>query len=139
MLDPANVPAVKPSETLSRFVISSRHIRSSNDTVKADAFVPHPYKELSVNRDREATDAETWEAGRGVANQIGRTLYGRADVIAATYHSQQLTTVAAPIFKNPNHVNVCSWPLGKPEQILRAKEIAEKAKLRRPPPTPELS
>jgi hypothetical protein len=133
MLDPANVPDVDRSETLSRFVVSSRHIRNSNDTVKADAFVPHPYEELSVNRDREATENETWNVGFVVAQKLGRTLYGRADALAATYQSQQLTTVAAPITDNPNHVNVCKWPPGKPEQILKAKEIAEKAKLLRAP------
>lgn len=128
MLSLENVPDVDGSETLSRFVVSSRHIRKSNATIKADAFVPHPYEELSVNRDKSATDEETWEAGLVVAQKLGRTLHGRADALASTYHSQDLTTVAAPIPENPNHVNVCKWPLGKPEQILKAKEIAEKAK-----------
>lgn len=133
MLNPENVPDVDASETLSRFIVSSRHIRNSNDTVKADAFVPHPYEELSVNRDRDASDEETWNAGFVVAQKLGRTLHGRVDALAATYQSQQLTTEAAPIPDNPNHVNVCSWPPGKPEQILKAKEIAEKAKLLRAP------
>lgn len=133
MLDPANVPDVDRSEILSRFIVSSRHIRNSNDTIKADAFVPHPHEELSVNRDREATNVETWNAGFSVAQKLGRTLYGRADVLAATYLSQQLATVAAPIPNNPNHVNICNWPPAKPEQLLKAKEIAEKAKLLRTP------
>lgn len=132
MLEFENVPEVDRSETLSRFVVSSRHIRKSNETVKADAFVPHPYEELSVNRDREATDEETWQAGIVVAQKLRRALHGRADVLAATYQSQQLTTVAAPLSDNPNHANVCKWPPGKPEQILKAKEIAEKAKFLRP-------
>lgn len=133
MLDPANVPDVQRWEKLSRFIVSSRHIRNSNDTVRADAFIPHPHEELSVNRDRDATDEETWNAGFVVAQQLGRVLHGRADALAATYQSQQLTTVAAPIPGNPNHVNVCKWPPGKPEQILKAKEIAEKSKLIRTP------
>lgn len=53
MLDMNHVPEVDRTETLSRFVVSSRHIRNSNETVKADAFVPHPYEELSVNRDKD--------------------------------------------------------------------------------------
>lgn len=129
MLSLENVPEVDDSETLSRFVVSSRHIRKSNATVKPDAFVPHPYEELSVNRDRDATDEETWDAGFVVAEKLRRTRHGRADALASTYHSQELTTIAAPISDNPNHVNVCRWPPGKPEQILKAKEIAEKAKL----------
>jgi len=139
MLAIENVPEVERSETLSRFIVSSRHIRKSDETVKADAFVPHPNEELSVNRDKEATDDETWDAGDVVAQKLGRTLHGRADALAATYISLQLTTIAAPIPDNPNHVNVCNWPPGKPEQILKAKEIAEKAKLLRPPPKTSLS
>ena len=134
MLALENVPDVERSETLSRFIVSSRHIRNSDETVKADAFVPHPYEELSVNRDKQATDEETWGVGYVVALKLGRTLYGRADALAATYTSLQLTTIAAPIPDNPNHVNVCNWPPGKPEQILKAKEIAEKAKLLRSSP-----
>jgi hypothetical protein len=136
MLAFENVPDVARSEKLSRFVVSSRHIRKSDETVKADAFVPHPHEELSVNRDKEATDEETWDAGFLVAQKLGRTLHGRADALAAIYITQQLTAVAAPIPDNPNHVNICQWPPGKPEQILKAKEIAEKAKLLRPPPSP---
>jgi len=139
MLAIENVPEVERSETLSRFIVSSRHIRKLDETVKADAFVPHPNEELSVNRDKEATDDETWDAGDVVAQKLGRTLHGRADALAATYISLQLTTIAAPIPDNPNHVNVCNWPPGKPEQILKAKEIAEKAKLLRPPPKTSLS
>jgi len=134
MLALENVPDVERSETLSRFIVSSRHIRNSDETVKADAFVPHPYEELSVNRDKEVTDEETCGVGYVVAQKLGRTLYGRADALAATYTSLQLTTIAAPIPENPNQVNVCNWPLGKPEQILKAKEIAEKAKLLRSSP-----
>lgn len=110
MLALDNVPDVERSETLSRFIVSNRHIRNSDETVKADAFVPHPHEELSVNRDKAATDI-----------------------------SLQLSAVAAPIAGNPNHVNVCNWPAGKPEQILKAKEIAEKAKLLRPSPKSRVS
>ncbi len=129
MLNPEKVPDVDRSETLARFIVWSRHIGKSNNTVKADAFVPYPHMALSVNRDKGASDRETWNAGFMVARKLGRMLYGRADALAATYHSQRLTTIAAPIPDNPNHVNVCNWPPGKPEQILKAKEIAEKAKL----------
>lgn len=111
----------------------ARHIRNSDNTVKADAFIPHPHEELSVNRDKDATDQETWSVGFLVARKLNRTLRGRADALAATYPSQQLTTIAAPIPGNPNHVNVCNWPSKKPEQMLKAKEIAEKAKLLRSP------
>jgi len=59
MLDMNHVPEVDRTETLTRFVVSSRHIRNSNETVKADAFVPHPHEELSVNRDKDASSEVT--------------------------------------------------------------------------------
>ncbi len=90
MLSVSQVPSVGANEKLSRFVLSSRHFRKDNETVKADAFVPHPYEELSVNRDLEATDDETWAIGRTVANGLSKTLYGRGDVIAA----QEIAAVA---------------------------------------------
>lgn len=50
MIDPANVPEVGPDEALARFVLHGSHIRRSNQTVKPDAFIPHPYRDLSVTR-----------------------------------------------------------------------------------------
>lgn len=134
MLPHDAVPPVDASETLSRFIFTRRHIRREEGTVKADAFVPHPYQELSVNRDREATDVETWDVGRRIASRRGKTLAGRGDVLAATYHSQNLQTVADPIEGNPNHVNVKGWSKNnKAGQKLIAQEIAAVAKLLLPP------
>ena len=134
MLSVSQVPSVGANEKLSRFVLSSRHFRKDNETVKADAFVPHPYEELSVNRDLEATDDETWAIGRTVANGLSKTLYGRGDVIAATYHSQKLKTIEAPVLGNPNHVNVIGWNKDdKASQKLIAQEIAAVAKFVKPP------
>ncbi len=134
MLSVSQMPSVGANEKLSRFVLSSRHFRKDNETVKADAFVPHPYEELSVNRDLEATDDETWAIGRTVANGLSKTLYGRGDVIAATYHSQKLKTIEAPVLGNPNHVNVIGWNKDdKASQKLIAQEIAAVAKFVKPP------
>ena len=133
MLDPQIVPTVDSNECLSRFIYSSRHIRSDSGTIKADAFIPHPPEELSVNRDRDATDEETWSIGASISAQRKRTLHGRGDVVAATYQRQKLKTVAAPVDGNPNHVNVTQWPSDKAGQKLIAQEIAAVSKLVRPP------
>ena len=135
MLQPDNVPDVGPGETLSRFIVSRSHIRSSDQTVKPDAFVPHPHEDLSVNRDLEATDEETWRVGEDIATKRGRSLRGRADALAATYTSQNLKAVAAPVDGNPNHVNVVGWPVDKPSQKIIAQEIAAVAKFLAPPDT----
>jgi fatty-acyl-CoA synthase len=58
MIDPSNVPAVDADESLARYVLYSRQIRKSDETIRPEAFIPHPYQELSVTRHREATEEE---------------------------------------------------------------------------------
>jgi len=136
MLTADNVPEVESNERLSRFVFSRSHINQQTKLLKADAFVPHPYEELSVMRDREATEAEIWAAGHLIgevrSKSVGRlvSLRGRGDAIAGTYHDQKLKTVPDPVPGNPNHVNVTGWPSkdDKASQKLIALEIAKVAK-----------
>ena len=84
MLSVNAVPQVGANERLSRFVLSSRHVRKDTNTLKADAFVPHPHEELSVNRELEATDNETWTIGRTIADGLSKTFYGRTSLKIAT-------------------------------------------------------
>ena len=87
MLDPLSVPPVDANEMLSRFVLSRRHINHQTTTVKAEAFLPPSNGELSVTRQLSATTAEIWSVGEAVATvrQPKVNLYGRGDVLAATY------------------------------------------------------
>ncbi len=82
MIDPADVPPVDGDKLLARFVLQRSHVRA-DQTVKPDAFIPHPHHELSVTRHRSATPAEIWMAGQAVADVRAKTLYGRADVLEA--------------------------------------------------------
>lgn len=124
MLDPKQVPEVGLDERLSRYVLTKRHVNQETKLPKADAFLPHPYDELSVTRDLDASEGEIWDAGQRVAAQRGKPLIGRGDVIAATYVGQNLKTIPDPVEGNPNHVNVAQWPSNKPQQKLIAIEIA---------------
>jgi hypothetical protein len=138
MLNPANVPDVDAEEMTARFVVSKRHINKQTLTLKADAFVPHPYDTLSVTRLIEITEDEIWAVGRDVAaaRTPPRTLRGRGDVLAATYVGQEnLKVVAEPVEGNPNHANVIGWPSANDEtaQVMIAKEIAAVAKFVPPP------
>lgn len=129
MLDPSSVPDVDPNELLARFVFSRRHFSRDNDRVKAGAFLPAPNGELSVNRHREATQAEIWQVGNQIAQTRETTLYCRGDVLAATYASQRLGVEATPVEGNPNHANVVNWPMeDKAALKLIAEEIAVAAK-----------
>jgi len=127
MLDPANIPPVSRDELLARFVISSNHIRGSNNTVKPDAFIPHPRLELSLTRHLAATEDELWKEGERVATIRSKTLYGRADVLAEAFEAEDLTVEAKPILENPNHADAINWPADKAQQKMKATEIASKS------------
>jgi hypothetical protein len=128
MIDPANVPEVATDEMLARYVLHSSHVRRSNQTVKQDAFVPHPYPNLSVTRHLSATESELWTVGENVAVACGKTLYGRGDVSTTVCLTQKLTVKASPTPDNPNHADVSAWPADKPAQKIIALEIAAVAK-----------
>ena len=127
MIDPINVPQVGSEETVARYVLQSSHIRRSNQTVKPDAFIPHPHRDLSVTRHLLATEDELWAVGRDVAAASGKVLYGRGDIPVSICLAQQLAVRAAPTNSNPNHANVSGWPADKPAQKVVAQEIAAAA------------
>lgn len=41
-LDPTNIPQMASTEQLARYILFSKHFRSSDNTVKPDALSPHP-------------------------------------------------------------------------------------------------
>jgi hypothetical protein len=127
MIDPENVPEVGDDETLARYVLHSNHIRRTSQTVKPDAFIPHPHGELSVTRHLLMTEDELWAVGRAVAAATIKTLHGRADIRMAVCLAQQLTVRAAPMNDNPNHADITGWPADKPAQKIIAQEIAATA------------
>jgi len=89
MLDPANVPDVTESETVTRFLMYSKWYRS-DQTIKYEAFMPPNDLEFSVTRLLLANDTELWEVGVQVAAESNRALHGRADVSVQAFVNQQL-------------------------------------------------
>jgi hypothetical protein len=122
MNDVAVAPSVKSDEWLARFILYSRYIRE-NHTIRPEAFMPHPMRDLSVTRRLQLSNSELWDVGRDIA----LTLYGRADVRTFIFQKQKLRVVAAPEPNNPNHANVTGWPEEKSAQKSRAQEIAASA------------
>jgi hypothetical protein len=124
MLNPLNVPPVDDDETLARYVLQSNHFRSSDGTAKGDVFMPHPYQDLSVTRHREATEEEIWGVGHSVAQNIGKTLYGRFDIQAKDFLIDSLKVIPDPTDNNPNHAIVIGWPEAKQDQKSISQQIA---------------
>ena len=108
-------------ELLARYVFFSKRVRSDG-TVRPDAFIPHPYPDLSVTRHDDLTEEEIWARGRAAANQ--RPLYGRADTAAIVYRNEELTVQSDPLPGNRQHMNVQGWPVEKSLQRMIATKIA---------------
>lgn len=122
------------NERLSRFVIASCWIRSSNGTVKADAFMPPDDLNISVTRHANLAESEIWTHGRNVAMQRNKQLYGRADLTARSVRIRTpLDVVPAPLLENPQHAHVVGWPADKPSRKILAQMLAADATLARPP------
>jgi hypothetical protein len=130
MFNPDDVPPVESDETLARYATYAKHIRRGDNTARPEMFMPHPYQDLSVTRHREATEAEIWDAGKGVAMQMAKTLHGRCDINVSACQQNDLRVTAAPIAKkdgdggNPNHANIIGWPAEKAAQKSIALELA---------------
>lgn len=117
----AEIP-VDPGEILARFVLYSKWIRNSDRTIKPEAFMPHPYVDLSVTRHRDISENELWQLGRSVAESRTCTLYGRADIKAEYVVLKKLTI--EPSEPPRNHANIKGYPDDKSAQKLVAIELA---------------
>ena len=117
----ADVP-VDAAEQLARFVLTERHVRKSDGTVRAEALIPSPHVELSVTRHRDLSDDEVWAVGEDVAKKRLKPLIGRADVRAADARQQKLDV--KPDEPPRNHANVLGWPPEKAFQMALAQEFS---------------
>jgi hypothetical protein len=136
MSDVAVPPAIGDNECLARFITSSKWIRTSDKTVKQDAFIPYPYPDLSVTRHGSFSQQELWEIGKTIAAVRPATLYGRADVTAQDVRRQKLGVEPRPVPENLNHASIIGWPIDKPAQKSYAQELAAAARY---VPAPEAS
>ena len=112
---------VSSNELLARFIFYKSYLRQDL-SVRPDAFIPHPWPDLSVTRHLSLSDTEIWKIGQAV--QPSKPLLGRADFQAVIAQQLNLRVVADPVPGNPNHANIKDWPIGKPRQKSIAQEIA---------------
>ena len=122
-------------ELVARFVMVKRWIQS-NQSVKHNAYMPPPDKELSVTRHKGISAKKLWRHGKAVAEERATTekrdvrLLGRADVSVSDVRRQNIEAVPHPIWrKNWNHAHLIGWHSDedKSQQIMKAKLIAAEA------------
>lgn len=128
MSHPASRSDVAANEWLARFILFSKWIRGSDSTIRPDAFIPHPWPDLSVTRHKDISVQELWRIGQRVADDRPATLYGRADFTTEEVNRQKLDVQPRPIPGNRNHACIVGWPGDKPAQKILAQELAAVAR-----------
>lgn len=119
---------VGDEEQVARFILFKRWVRSSDQTVRQDAFLPPPNKELSVTRHKDLSAEKLWKHGKSVADQISKTLYGRGDVRVSDVREREIDVIAHPLIgENENHACLVGWPPDKPGQKTIAQQLAASA------------
>ena len=128
---------IDPNERISRFILSRNEFRPSDQTVKAKAFVPPKNKRLSVYRTSTLSESTIWSIGNEfVAEPRGKTLYGRADLLAEdVYALQQKVEPETSI--HPLHADIIPWPDGRDDILFLATQLALQSKFVSRTPSPD--
>lgn len=125
---------IDSNERLSRFVMSRNEFRPSDQTVKAKAFIPPRNKRLSVYRTSTLSEEEIWSIGNElVAEPRGKTLYGRADLLAQDVYALQ-QKVEPETSVHPLHADIIPWPDGRADILFLATQLAVRSKFVSNPP-----
>jgi hypothetical protein len=121
-----NFQPLPDEELVSRFITSSRWYRPLDNTVKADAFIPHPWPDLSVSRHKDLNEAQLWKIGEEITKSRAQTtnLHGRADLTVGQIKETRLHVEPQPVPENLNHAVITGWPPDKAAQKILAQELA---------------
>lgn len=113
-----------PGETLSRYVVERNHIRTSNQTVKYNAFMPPSHGRLSVFRTTGLVENDVWQLGHTyVAPARGKPILARADLNSLTVYEEDLTVVAT-LTPHPRHADITGWDMSTKTRLQAAKLAA---------------
>lgn len=122
---------VEDSETVARFLFSSKHFAESIGRVKHHAFTPQN-GETSVFRVSGISEDEIWRiggsaagAGRGVAPR------GRANLVVDGIRKLRLDVYPSPT-SHERHADIVGWPSEFEKEKLLRMELAKIAVLSRP-------
>ena len=122
-------PQISFSECLARYILEKGKFVISKGRVKHSVFMPPSDLKLSVYRIAGLSENKVWEIGRiYVADKQGKSLLGRADIIALSVYEQNLKVESDPSL-HPLHANIVDWPPDKEAQKEIALELADAAQL----------
>lgn len=116
-------------ETLARFIVEKAHIRSSNNTVRHNAFMPPSNSRLSIYWISGLSDPEIWTIGTThVAPARGKPLLARADLNSLPVYEENLRVEIVPV-PHPRHADIIGWDADASRAKLQATKLANVATL----------
>ncbi len=119
---------INPNERLSRFIVNRNEFRPSDRTVKFKAFIPPKNKRLSVYCTSTLSEDDIWSIGSEfVAKPRGKTLYGRADLLAQTVYALK-QKVEPETTAHRLHADIIAWPDDRDDIQFLATQLAGKSK-----------
>ena len=119
---------VDNNEPLARYILSKEHIRSSNNTVKHNLFMPAKTNDLSVFRTLGLNRRQTNELGEGCVAAIrNKPPLGYAEFIATEAFSKGLH-ISGTQLPHPRHADITNWPGGLENRVI-AVYLAEVSSL----------
>lgn len=116
---PLAASPVSGGETLSRFLFQ-KGLRADG-SVRPEEFVPYPYEDLSVLRQKGLTPEEVSDYGDFIATKRGRKLKGRADFPASSVPPDLNVFPEEP---PRNHANIVGWPSERSLQLSHAQILS---------------
>jgi len=120
---------ISDNEPVCRFITGKDYYRTSDGTVRHNAFMQNREGEASVYRIIDLMDDEIFEIGRlFVAEKKGKPLKGRADIRVAKILENKLRVDSQPD-PHPRHANIVGWPEDKSEIKVLALQLAANATL----------
>lgn len=125
---------INDEELLSRYIFTKKHIRSSDNTIKGDAFIP-PTSSLSTSVTRHATNSEQeiWDIGAKVSAIRKKTLHGKGEIKSKHVRKinlDVLPTPSKPPELNPHHADIIKWPTEKEDRKEKAFLLARESVLK---------
>jgi len=118
---------VPDEEDVARHILFNSYIRSSDGTVKFDAFLPRPEDlATSVTRHSKISEAQMLQDGQVMAAKLAKNYPGYArQRVGVITKIPSLTVVATPSADNPNHADIVGWAADKAGRKKQAMEIAQ--------------
>lgn len=125
---PADTP-LHSDEPIARYVVNSRKVSTQQKKLKAEAFIPHPYKEMSVFRTKDLDHEKTRLIGQSeFADKLPepKRLLAWGVFQKSTLDHERVGLAIAAREPNdtshPRHRDVVGWPSADDSKIAKAKQ-----------------